>query len=126
MWGRGWLARREGFAGLSAAVANLSWRSTSRVVPGVAPLMVVWIGTTAFDAVTSTTFWADVVGTSAGWGATSFASIGLLWLVAIRSEERRVGKECVSQCRSRWSPYHYNKNNTTHIHRIHHVIHIDY
>src|SRR3546814_14503481 len=27
----------------------------------------------------------------------------------IRSEERRVGKECVSTCRSRWSPYHYKK-----------------
>src|SRR3546814_16291060 len=27
-----------------------------------------------------------------------------------RSEERRVGKECVSTCRSRWSPYHYKKN----------------
>src|SRR3546814_17240564 len=26
-----------------------------------------------------------------------------------RSEERRVGKECVSTCRSRWSPYQYNK-----------------
>src|SRR3546814_2282262 len=26
-----------------------------------------------------------------------------------RSEERRVGKECVSTCRSRWSPYHYKK-----------------
>src|SRR3546814_12605397 len=26
--------------------------------------------------------------------------------VAYRSEERRVGKECVSTCRSRWSPYH--------------------
>src|SRR3546814_11585491 len=25
---------------------------------------------------------------------------------ADRSEERRVGKECVSTCRSRWSPYH--------------------
>src|SRR3546814_1966169 len=25
---------------------------------------------------------------------------------SIRSEERRVGKECVSTCRSRWSPYH--------------------
>src|SRR3546814_10692793 len=25
---------------------------------------------------------------------------------AERSEERRVGKECVSPCRSRWSPYH--------------------
>ena len=23
-----------------------------------------------------------------------------------RSEERRVGKECASMCRSRWSPYH--------------------
>src|SRR3546814_5132671 len=33
-----------------------------------------------------------------------------LWVMAvgavgIRSEERRVGKECVSTCRSRWSPY---------------------
>src|SRR3546814_12812837 len=27
-----------------------------------------------------------------------------------RSEERSVGKECVSTCRSRWSPYHYKKN----------------
>ena len=24
----------------------------------------------------------------------------------VRSEERRVGKECASMCRSRWSPYH--------------------
>src|SRR3546814_15961574 len=28
---------------------------------------------------------------------------------AQRSEERRVGKECVSTCRSRWSPYHEKK-----------------
>src|SRR3546814_4950982 len=26
--------------------------------------------------------------------------------ISARSEERRVGKECVSTCRSRWSPYH--------------------
>src|SRR3546814_11790253 len=26
--------------------------------------------------------------------------------LGLRSEERRVGKECVSTCRSRWSPYH--------------------
>src|SRR3546814_17854035 len=26
--------------------------------------------------------------------------------ISSRSEERRVGKECVSTCRSRWSPYH--------------------
>src|SRR3546814_17455358 len=31
----------------------------------------------------------------------------LLYLFEVdRSEERRVGKECVSTCRSRWSPYH--------------------
>src|SRR3546814_13423014 len=28
-----------------------------------------------------------------------------------RSEERRVGKECVSTCRSGWSPIHYKKKN---------------
>src|SRR3546814_5584188 len=28
-----------------------------------------------------------------------------------RSEERRVGKECVSTCRSRWWPYNTKKNN---------------
>src|SRR3546814_14815576 len=33
--------------------------------------------------------------------------------VAVRSEERRVGKECVSPCSPRWSPYHYNTNTTT-------------
>src|SRR3546814_11934236 len=27
-------------------------------------------------------------------------------VLAWRSDERRVGKECVSTCRSRWSPYH--------------------
>src|SRR3546814_10982098 len=31
-----------------------------------------------------------------------------------RSEERRVGKECVSTCRSRWSPFHSKKNNRQH------------
>src|SRR3546814_17227876 len=30
-------------------------------------------------------------------------------MAAIRSEERRVGKECGSTCRSRWSPYHEKK-----------------
>src|SRR3546814_13090764 len=34
-----------------------------------------------------------------------------------RSEERRVGNECVSTCRSRWSPYHYKKNKTKNQHK---------
>src|SRR3546814_4406313 len=38
---------------------------------------------------------------------TAILSIGpIAAIIAIRSEERRVGKECVSTCRSRWSPYH--------------------
>src|SRR3546814_11298984 len=32
--------------------------------------------------------------------------------LSVRSGERRVGKECVSTCRSRWSPYHYKKKIT--------------
>ena len=28
------------------------------------------------------------------------------WAYSLRSEERRVGKECSRTCRSRWSPYH--------------------
>src|SRR3546814_17439004 len=35
--------------------------------------------------------------------STSFIVFGTI--AASRSEERRVGKECVSTCRSRWSPY---------------------
>src|SRR3546814_16749032 len=41
-----------------------------------------------------------------------------LVLQIVRSEERRVGKECVSTCRSRWSPYHY-KNKKTRTHTTH-------
>ena len=33
------------------------------------------------------------------------AMVLILWW-GLRSEERRVGKECASMCRSRWSPYH--------------------
>src|SRR3546814_15860470 len=40
--------------------------------------------------------------------ATSSASTKLIH-GGLRSEERRLGKECVSPCRSRWSPYHYKK-----------------
>src|SRR3546814_15064708 len=42
--------------------------------------------------------------TDAAIGNGSFDSNIVGW--SSRSEERRVGKECVSTCRSRWSPYH--------------------
>src|SRR3546814_12795857 len=58
-------------------------------------------------------------GLSAMWSSVLFAVLAVticrLFLVPlqrrglllrVRSEERRVGKECVSTCRSGWSPYH--------------------
>src|SRR3546814_20090953 len=47
----------------------------------------------------------------------------------LRSEERRVGKECVSTCRSRWSPYHSQKKKiresqyTNHIKLVINILH---
>src|SRR3546814_12860108 len=38
-----------------------------------------------------------------------FNFLTLVELQPSRPEERRVGKECVSKCRSRWSPYHAKK-----------------
>src|SRR3546814_8406451 len=40
------------------------------------------------------------------WGRQAFKVDGPFKFWGGRSEERRVGKECVSTCRSRWSPYH--------------------
>src|SRR3546814_15819016 len=41
-----------------------------------------------------------------GENASTQGDGGICFLVGRRSEERRVGKECVSTCRSRWSRYH--------------------
>src|SRR3546814_19170319 len=38
-----------------------------------------------------------------------FVFVAFQMTFSARSEERRVGKECVSTCRSRWSPYLYKK-----------------
>src|SRR3546814_20764406 len=45
-------------------------------------------------------------GASGRDGATASISTHAACRGSSRSEERRVGKECVSTCRSRWSPYH--------------------
>src|SRR3546814_19784607 len=50
------------------------------------------------------------------WALSSKARTGHHGALS-RSEERRVGKECVRTCRSRWSPYHSkkkHKDNTKH------------
>src|SRR3546814_14594450 len=48
---------------------------------------------------------------------SSITLIAANTLVLARSDERRVGKECVSTCRSRWSPYPYKKKKHEHTHK---------
>ena len=64
-------------------------------------------------AFTGNTFGTDLKptwGPLYGWGGSNVVWRNNKWHVAPggydRSEERRVGKECTIQCRSRWSPYH--------------------
>src|SRR3546814_17193602 len=45
-------------------------------------------------------------GVSGGAPATALLARFRRFEAPFRSEERRVGKECVRTCRSRWSPYH--------------------
>src|SRR3546814_13277362 len=55
-------------------------------------------------------------GSAVVWAAALFylVSSTLALSAFYRSEERRVGKECVSTCRSRWSPYPSKKNTKLH------------
>src|SRR3546814_14828401 len=50
---------------------------------------------------------ANSIATGAADCGIALCGSGIGISIAVnRSEERRVGKECVSTCRSRWSPYH--------------------
>ena len=49
---------------------------------------------------------AAAFGSLVGVGASTLVSVKLGQKDYERSEERRVGKECLRLCRSRWSPYH--------------------
>src|SRR3546814_7419949 len=71
------------------------------------------------DVCSSDLFHVHPVAELFGKGSEVFHLIGIRKIVypvnegIFRSEERRVGKECVSTCRSRWSPYHYKKKKKT-------------
>src|SRR3546814_4222650 len=72
------------------------WLSQLSGVPRSSPLLL--IGQEFFDALPVHQF----TYTAEGW-RERLVDVDA---EADRSEERRVGKECVSTCRSRWSPYH--------------------
>src|SRR3546814_11340433 len=51
-------------------------------------------------------YYATLVDFAATDGGDTSAASSIGSIDAARSDERRVGKECVSTCRARWSPYH--------------------
>src|SRR3546814_19549312 len=80
--------------------------------------LVTGVQTCALPISASSPYWVTIVG-QAGPTACTKCSVpavnapGTMMIVSMpkarRSEERSVGKECVSTCRSRWSPYHSKK-----------------
>src|SRR3546814_1245117 len=78
------------------------WRQGSGNTTGVDPIATSWwvnFGTyVPGSTVSNKTYGLD--------DASMNAAAAIPELVGFRSEERRVGKECVSTCRSRWSQYH--------------------
>ena len=73
------------------------------VVFGFALVMIVVV-----EKVREVQFVEPTTGAITNWRAESwtFVVAYLVFGAALRSEERRVGKECFVPCRSRWSPYH--------------------
>src|SRR3546814_13479144 len=72
----------------SLMLAALYWAMTSLYGASIAQMIVTGLPNE----------FASIIGNSPNGVGGSFDTM--------RSEERRVGKECVSTCRSRWSPYH--------------------
>src|SRR3546814_14295432 len=94
-----------GYYGVSHAVASL-WGGLMAILPTV---YFAWRALVRRPQETPT----DVVGAvfrgeigKIGLTAVLFWVGVMLFAGQFRSEERRVGKECVSTCMSRWSPYH--------------------
>src|SRR3546814_17428294 len=95
------------FALMAAAVAALI---TAGASPALLAAFVILEGAGyGVTAISRPVVSATVLGRD-GFGAISGAlALPFIGATALRSEERRVGKEGVRTCRSRWSPYHYKK-----------------
>src|SRR3546814_18347199 len=108
----------------SAARASTAAARSSSFDCRVATLVSVAAASVAAAPVVSASVASGCGSRTAASGSGWFPLATRLPRVTARSEERRVGKECVSTCSSRWSQYtktkkkenNYHKNRTTHIH----------
>src|SRR3546814_13658249 len=80
------------------------WNTYTR--PGLPPTPIASAGRAALEATLHPEPHKFLYFVSRGDGTSEFSPNLAAHNRAVRSEERRVGKECVSTCRSRWSPYH--------------------
>src|SRR3546814_2852328 len=92
----------DGLVTRNAAAGNLAFTTELSEAVGAADVVFIAVGTPSRrgDGHADLSYVRDAAREIAG------ALSGFTVIVTKRSEERRVGKECVSTCRSRWSPYH--------------------
>jgi hypothetical protein len=82
VWGRAWLRRGEA---LSAVFSLVGWRSLARrgAVPGTTALVAVLLGGVAFEGLSQTSWWLDVLGNKTGVTLDAVNTIGLLWVTVV-------------------------------------------
>src|SRR3546814_13341004 len=101
------LAQAPSSAGLVRVLHNLHGQL---MIPGVGRQVVGWLGVAMLiSCVSGIWLWWTTVGSwlrGLRWRRHRNFDTNLHHLFGFRSAERRVGKECVSTCRYRWSPYH--------------------
>src|SRR3546814_3602798 len=85
-------------------ISDTPWNTYTR--PGLPPTPIASAGRAALEATLHPEPHKFLYFVSRGDGTSEFSPNLAAHNRAVRSEERRVGKECVSTCRSRWSPYH--------------------
>jgi hypothetical protein len=104
-WGRPWLRQGEAFAAWFGLLGHLApigrdveagdgrfrvrpplTRLAHLVpVPGTVALVLVALGSTAFDGLTRSSLWSDLIGTRSAWQAIPIATVGLLWAIGLVS-----------------------------------------
>jgi hypothetical protein len=82
-WGTRWVMRGEGFGGLSAGIAGLVRPRPGRGTGALLPIAVVVVATAAFDSLSGTSWWIDVLGTTTGWERAGVNTVGLVWITAM-------------------------------------------
>jgi hypothetical protein len=96
-WGTRWLMRGEGFGGLSAGIAGLVRPRPGRGTGALLPISVVVVATAAFDALSGTSWWVDLLGTTTGWTRAALNTVGLVWVTAMAGAVAMAGLRAIAE-----------------------------